>query len=137
MVRNPPEDMTQIVPYLYYADAGEAIEFMKTAFGFEIVHALRAPNDGPVLTAKVRTGSGVILVGPGLEYFGTRATPNPDLVSSMVYVFVDDVDSHYKRAVAAGAVVRSEPHVHFANYQYTCSDPGGQRWSFAHPVETD
>ena len=26
---NPPEDMAQIVPYLYYEDAGPALEFME------------------------------------------------------------------------------------------------------------
>jgi len=66
---------------------------MERAFGFEIEYAFRAPDDDRVLTAKVRTGSGVILVGPGMEFFGTRATPDPDRVSSMTYVFVDDVDA--------------------------------------------
>ena len=41
-----PDDMAQIVPELYYADAGPAIEFMEKAFGFEIVHAFAAPRGG-------------------------------------------------------------------------------------------
>ncbi len=134
-VKNPPDDMAQIVPYLYYEDAGAAIEFMEKAFGFEIVSAFRSP-EGTVLTSKVRTGSGVILVGPGMEPFGTRAIQDPDSVSSMTYVYVDDVDVHYARSVAAGAKVRAEPHVHFGGDKiYTVSDPGGQRWSFAQRVE--
>ena len=136
MIKNPPADMAQIVPYLYYEDAGAAIEFMEHAFGFQIEFAFRNPNDGTVLTAKVRTGSGVILVGPGMEAFGTRAVPDPDSVSTMIYVFVDDVDAHYVRAKEAGAQIRAEPHVHFGgNRQYTATDPGGQRWTFAQPVE--
>ena len=136
MLQNPPADMAQIVPYLYYEDAGEAIEFMEKAFGFEIEHAFRNPTDGTVLTAKVRTGSGVILVGPGMEAFGTQAVQDREHISSMTYVFVDDVNAHYARAVAAGAEIRAEPHVHFGgNRQYTASDPGGQRWTFAQPVQ--
>jgi uncharacterized glyoxalase superfamily protein PhnB len=136
MIENPPADMAQIVPYMYYEDAGPAIEFMEKAFGFEIEHAFRNPNDGKVLTAKVRTGSGVILVGPGMEPFGTRATPDPDAVSCMIYVFVEDLDAHFARATAAGATVRSEPEIHFGgNRQYTVSDPGGHRWTFAEPVD--
>jgi len=136
MLENPPADMAQIVPYLYYEDAGAAIDFMQDAFGFTIDFAFRHPDDDTVLTAKVRTGSGVILVGPGMDGFGTRAVPDPDLVSTMIYVFVDDVDAHYARVKAAGATIRAEPHVHFGgNKQYTASDPGGHRWTFAQPVE--
>ncbi len=132
-----PGDMAQIVPYLYYEDAGSAIEFMERAFGFEIEHAFRDPDGGQVLTAKVRTGSGVILVGPGMEGFGTRAVADPDMVSAMIYVFVDDLDAHYARATAEGALVREEPHSHFGgNRQCTVSDPGGHRWTFAQPIDT-
>jgi len=134
--RNPPDDMAQIVPYLYYQDAGAAIAFMENAFGFEIEFAFRSPDDGRVLTAKVRTGTGVILVGPGMAPFGTRAVPDPEFVSTMIYVYVDDVDAHYARAKEAGARIWAEPHVHFGgNRQYTASDPGGHRWTFAQPVE--
>ena len=45
------------------------------AFGFQIDFAFRSPDDDRLLTAKVRTGSGVILVGPGMKPLGTRATP--------------------------------------------------------------
>lgn len=74
MPKSPPDDMAQIIPYLYYEDAGPALDFMEKAFGFEIEHAFKNPDDGKMLTAKVRTGSGVIFVGPGMEYFGTRWT---------------------------------------------------------------
>jgi uncharacterized glyoxalase superfamily protein PhnB len=131
---NPPEDMAQIVPYLYYADADRALRFMEDAFGFEIESVVRNPADDEVLTAKVRTGRGVILVGPGMEAFGTRPVPDPELVSAMIYVFVDDVDRHFERARAGGAVIREEPHSHFGGHrQYTASDPGGHRWTFAVP----
>jgi uncharacterized glyoxalase superfamily protein PhnB len=128
-------EMPQIIPYLYYEDAGPAIEFMEKAFGFEIVSTFRNPDDDRVLTSTVRTGSGLIFVGPGMEYFGTQGVPDPELVSSMTYVYVDDVDAHYEHAKAAGVTITAEPHEHFGgNRQYTASDPGGQRWTFAQPV---
>jgi uncharacterized glyoxalase superfamily protein PhnB len=126
----------QIVPYLYYDDPDAAIEFMQKAFGFEIVFVFRNPTDDKVLTSTLRTGRGEIMVGPGMEYFGTHGTPDADFVTSMTYVYVDDVDAHCARAQAAGAEVRAELHTHFGgNRQYTVSDPGGQRWTFAQPVE--
>jgi uncharacterized glyoxalase superfamily protein PhnB len=134
MSENPPEGMPQIIPYLYYEDAGAAIEFMVEAFGFQISEAFR-DADGTVLHATIKVGSGIIFVGPGMEEFGTRPTQDSNWVAEMTYVFVDDVRSHFSRAVAAGAIVRAEVHEHFGgNVQYTASDPGGHRWTFAQPV---
>ena len=128
--------MAQIIPYLYYEDAGPAIDFMQSAFGFEVESALTHPEDGRVLHAEVRTGTGVIFVGPGMEAFGTRAEPDAERVSTMVYVFVEDVDTHFARAKAEGARIWQEPHDHLGgNRQYTASDPGGHRWTFARLIE--
>jgi uncharacterized glyoxalase superfamily protein PhnB len=138
MTQSPPDGWPQMVPYLYYEDADAAIEFLQAAFGFEIEHVFRNPDNGRVLTSKLTLGSGAVFVGPGMEFFGTRGNPDAGNVAAMIYVFVDDVDAHYARAVAAGAQIRAEPHVHFGgNRQYTASDPGGQRWTFAQPVDPE
>ncbi len=132
---SPPPGTPQIIPYMYYQDADAALEFMERAFGFEVESAIRNPTDGKVLTSTVRMGTGKIMVGPGMDAFGTRGTPDPDFVSVMTYVYVEDVDAHYARAKAAGAQIRAEPHEHFGGHrQYTASDPGGHRWTFAQPV---
>ena len=134
MSSTPPDP--QVIPYLYYEDAGPAIEFMERAFGFTIEFVFRSPEDDRVLHAHVSTGRGMLFVGPGTEFFGTRGTPDPERVSAMIYVYVDDVDAHFARSKAAGAVIREEPHEHSGgNRQYTASDPGGQRWTFARPVD--
>ena len=86
----------QIIPYLYYDDATAAIEFMASAFGFVTLDAFRHPDSGAVLHATVDTGRGRIFVGPGMEEFGTRGTPDADRISSMTYVYVDDVDAHFR-----------------------------------------
>ena len=135
MIDNSASDSPQIIPYLYYEDAGEAIEFMERAFDFEIEFAFRDPNSNDVLHATMKTGGGTIFVGPGMEAFGTQGTPKSEVVSTMTYVFVKDVDSHCEKAIAEGAILRSELHEHFGgNRQYTVSDPGGQRWKFAQPI---
>jgi len=128
--------VAQIIPYLYYEDAEAAIDLMETAFGFQIESAFRSPDEGKVLHAEVRTGSGALFVGPGMEPFGTRAEPDPERVSTMLYAFVGDVGAHFACAKAAGARIGQEPHDHFGgNRQYTASDPGGHRWTFAQSSE--
>ena len=135
MTKNPQSGTPQIIPYLYYDDAGPAVDFMSNAFGFKVEQAFRDPSTDRLLHATIRTGTGTIFVGPGMEEFGTQGTLDPDSVSSMTYVFVEDVESHYEQALAAGAILRAELHEHFGgNRQYTVSDPFGQRWTFAQPV---
>ncbi|MGE0622442.1 MAG: VOC family protein [Pseudomonadales bacterium] len=137
MAGDRPNVMPQIIPYLYYDDAGAAIEFMEQVFGFQVEQAFRDPESNRVLHATVRTGSGVIFVGPGMEAFGTQGMADPDRVPAMTYVFVDDVAAHYERVRSSAATLRSELHEHFGgNRQYTVSDPFGQRWTFAQPVDT-
>ena len=41
MAPRRPDGWPQVVPYLYYPDATEAVEFLGRAFGFEEVSAFR------------------------------------------------------------------------------------------------
>jgi uncharacterized glyoxalase superfamily protein PhnB len=128
------DDSPQIIPYLYYEDATKALDFLVDAYGFEVKSAMRDDN-GDVLTAQLRTGDGVVMIGPGMDGFGTRGIQDPDWATSRMFVYVVDVDAHYKRARSAGARIVSGPAVHFSdNKVYVTADSGGQQWIFAEPV---
>ena len=66
-----PAGIPQVLPYLYYPDARAALAFLVDVFGFTELDAVRDEN-GIVWSAQVSTGDGVVLVGPGMEEFGTR-----------------------------------------------------------------
>ncbi|HTF33189.1 MAG TPA: VOC family protein [Myxococcota bacterium] len=133
-MKSPRAGYPQVSPYLYYADADAAIDWLTKSFGFTLRSAFRGPN-GHVLHAELQVGaSGVILIGPGMVPFGTSAVQDPDAVHASLYVYVDDIASHFARAKACGAMIRSEiqekPH---GDLIYVASDPQGQRWYFAQP----
>jgi len=129
-----PEDAPQVIPYLYYPDATEAFDFLQEAFGFEEKSVVRG-DDGQVWTAQLQLGDGVVMIGPGMDEFGTQAVQNPEWATSRMFVYVDDVEAHCERARTAGAEIRSEPAVHFSdNKIYIASDCGGQQWIFAELV---
>jgi uncharacterized glyoxalase superfamily protein PhnB len=132
-----PDDSPQIIPYLYYEDATKALDFLVDAFGFEVKSAFR-DDHGEVLTAQLRTGEGVVMIGPGMEGFGTRGVEDPEWATTRMFVYVDDVDAHYERSRAAGARIVSEPAVHFSdNKIYVAADRGGQQWIFAQPTDPE
>ena len=127
--RRPPGS-PQVLPYLYYRDATEALDFLVEAFGFTEIESLR-DDQGTVWSAQVSTGDGVVLIGPGMTEFGTRAVADPGWATSRTFVYVDDVDEHYERARAAGVRIIAEPADHGPNRIYIASDCGDQQWIFA------
>jgi PhnB protein len=119
----------QVLPYLYYPDAAQALAFLIEAFDFTEIEALR-DAEGRVWTAQLATGDGVVLIGPEMAEFGTRAA-DPDWATSRTFVYVDDLESHYERACSAGATIIAEPTDHGPNRIYIATDCGGQQWIFA------
>jgi uncharacterized glyoxalase superfamily protein PhnB len=123
-----------VLPYLYYPDARAALEFLVDAFGFAEISAVR-DDEGNVWSAQLSTGDGVVLIGPGMAEFGTRAIEDRSWATSRTFVYVDDVDGHCERARAAGATIVTEPSDHGPNRIHIAADCGGQQWIFATPLE--
>ena len=80
---------------------------------------LSATSTGRSGPRQVSTGDGVVLIGPGIDEFGTRPVTDPAWACSRTFVYVDDVQGHCERARAAGATIThragrswSEPDLH-------------------------
>jgi uncharacterized glyoxalase superfamily protein PhnB len=122
----------QVVPYLLYADAGAAMDWLIKTLAFaERVRDKR--SDGTVRHAELLLDSGgVIMLGsPGPGFRGPRELGE---VTQMLCITVTDVPAHRDRAEAAGATV-SEISIR-ANQarSYTVDDPEGHRWYFSEPL---
>jgi len=124
-----------VVPYLYYADATAALDFLVAAFGFTEHSALR-DDDGTVWNAQLRVGRGLVMIGPGMAEFGTAAIEVPGPATCRIHVLVDDVDAHCARSLAAGATIRDDPMDHGGVRIYLAVDPGHHEWIFTQAAET-
>lgn len=132
MVSNPPQDMPRITPHLFYDDVAAAIDWLVKAFGFDIRLRMTDKN-GAVVHGEVELEDSLIMLGLAAE---VEAWESPRTlggrVSQRLYVFVDDVDAHFERAVGAGAKIIREPADQFwGDRVYECIDPEGHRWKFA------
>jgi uncharacterized glyoxalase superfamily protein PhnB len=135
MVPNPPVDMPRITPHLFYDDVAAAIDWLVNAFGFE-VRLRMTDKDGGVVHGDLEVADSLVMVGLTSEN-AVRESPRSlgGKVSQRLYIFVDDVDAHFKRAQTAGATILSEPTEHFyGDRVYECIDPEGHRWKFAQHV---
>jgi PhnB protein len=131
MPQNPPEGTPQVMPYVHYEDAGAALEFLTSVFGFRERFRLDGP-DGRIAHAEVETGDkGVVMLGePGEGYKSPRNRDSKGTAS--FYVYVDDVDEHHARAKSAGATILSEPEDQFyGDRHYGVADLEGHVWYFA------
>src|SRR5688572_18578053 len=96
------------MPMLDYEDAGAAIDFLSRAFGFE--ETMRMDGDGGSIAHAELALNGESISLATVWREGGFSTPHElGGVHSQVWCEVDDVDAHYRRARAAGAVVLNEP----------------------------
>ncbi len=124
------KDAPNIFPFLRYQDAPAAIEWLAGAFGFEKLMVVPEP-DGTIAHAEMRLGPGVIMLSSPRGQQRTERPRDPDAVEQGLYLYVDDVDAHYRRAVAAGADIVRELHdTEYGSREYGALDPEGYFWSF-------
>lgn len=95
-----PEELRTVTPFLHPRGAERMIDFLKQAFGAEELSRAQSP-DGVIHYAEVKIGSSMIEMGEAHGEWQPMATT--------FYLYVEDVDAWYRRAVAAGAASESEP----------------------------
>ncbi|KUM89660.1 MULTISPECIES: VOC family protein [Streptomyces] len=118
-----------IYPALLYTDAKAAIRQLTEAFGFTEL-AVYEGEDGLVSHAELVQGNGAVMLGSkgtGSAYDKLMKDAGP----SGVYVVVDDVDAHHRRAVEHGAEILMPPtDQDYGSRDYMARDAEGNVWSF-------
>lgn len=129
---NPPEGFPRIVAHLIYDDVGGAVDWLARVFGFEErAWARHIQADGSVGRTQMQVWDSVITVGPPSVHGGSPRAG----VSSMLLVYIDDVEAHYERVRAAGATIVSPlEELPWGDRRYQASDPEGHQWTFAEHV---
>jgi uncharacterized glyoxalase superfamily protein PhnB len=126
---------------LSYENVDAAVDWLSKAFGFRERGQRFVEADGTVTHAELELDGAVVMLGwPGpayrsprshaLECEGARRWLQPPNVVDGVLVYVDDVDSHYERARAAGASILTEPADEAPGRLYKAGDLEGHRWMF-------
>lgn len=133
-VRPIPEGYHSISPAITCKDAARAIDFYKQAFGATELNRMDGPG-GSVAHAELRIGDSVIFVSD--EFPGMSAAPVPTSTpSSYLFLYTEDVDATFSRALAAGATVSMPVMDMFWGDRYgKVTDPFGHSWGIATHVE--
>ena len=130
-----PRGFHTVTPYMTIKGAYEAIEFYKEAFGAEEIFRWADP-DGRVRHAEVMIGDSPVMItdeAPDFGMYGPRSSGGSPV---HIFLYVDDVDATFEKALAAGAtelmpVENSED----GDRRGGITDPFGHVWYMATHVE--
>ena len=116
-----PEGYHSVTPYLIVQGAAKTIDFARKAFGAEMaVEPMKRP-DGKIMHAELKIGDSHVMV--------SDADERHPAMPSMLYLYVPDVDSAYRRAVSAGGTSLMEPMDQFyGDRSGGVKDPAGNQW---------
>ena len=129
---NPiPEGYHSVTPYLIVHNGAKAIEFYKQAFGAVELFRMPAPNN-KVGHAELQIGDSRIMLAdesPEMNALSPKSVGGTP-VSLMVYV--EDVDTVFKRTIAAGAKqLQALEDKYYGDRAGSVTDPFGHQWHLA------
>ena len=125
-VKSIPDGFHTVTVYLSVEGAVRAIEFYAKAFGAKERMRLATP-DGHIAYAEIAIGDSIVML--------TDAVQEP-VTSASIYLYVDNVDAVYERAIAAGAEARLPVTDMFWGDRFgSVTDPFGVRWNIATHIE--
>lgn len=134
-VQTKPVHMPWITPYLTVTDVEKAAQFYQDAFDFTFNQDASFQDDsGHTVHAEVSHNNGVVMLGKEKSSGITTQSPKTSGTQSPVclYVYCDDVDSLFDRALGAGAKVKEKPSDQFwGDRMCSLFDPDGHCWNFA------
>jgi uncharacterized glyoxalase superfamily protein PhnB len=131
-VKPIPEGYHTITLALAVPDAAKAIEFYKEAFGAVEHYRMPGPN-GKVMHAELGLGDSTVMVGPECEKAdGPRSPKTLGGIMRLAFLYVENVDAAFEKAVKAGAKVKMPVSDMFWGDRYgQVVDPFGYVWELA------
>jgi PhnB protein len=116
-----------VTPYLVVPDADLELSFLKAAFGGTEVVCHRNP-DNAVMHAEIAIGDSLVMLGQA----GGQWTPR----RAALYLWVEDVDATYAKALGAGATSESEPEDKpYGHRNAGVVDQNGVTWWIGAPIK--
>jgi len=131
-VKAIPEGYHSISPSLTCKDAARAIDFYKDVFGAEELMRMPSP-DGKISHAELKIGDSIIFLN---DEMGPTAAVTAGAQRIYLFLYVENADKVFTRAVAAGAQIDMALEDQFWGDRYgKVTDPFGHQWGIATHVE--
>jgi PhnB protein len=128
-----PEGFHTVTPQLTLDNAAQALDWYKKALGAEEVARAGGP-DGKIMHAEIRIGNSLIMLNDAMG--GGKGPKAIGGSPAALWIYVEDCDALFNRAVAAGAEVAPGPMGQLTDQFWgdrsgTFTDPHGYKWTVA------
>ncbi len=131
MAKPIPEGYHSVTPYLIIKGATEAIDFYKKAFGATELFRMPAPG-GKIGHAEIKIGDSPIMLADESPEMGYKSPQSLGGSPISIMIYVADVDTVFKQAVAAGGKEqRPVKDQFYGDRSGTLEDPFGHVWHVA------
>lgn len=122
-----PDGYPAITPYLAVEKGADLVEFLQKSFGAKVQHRMDYP-DGSLWHADLQIGDSHVMLGSSSKEW-------PPTVSG-IYLYVEDADTIYTQALAAGGTSIMEPmDMFYGDRHGGVKDPAGNSWWIATHIE--
>jgi uncharacterized glyoxalase superfamily protein PhnB len=123
-VKPVPDGFHTVTPYIVVPGVATLIDFLQQAFDAQPLSSPMMRSDGSIGHAVVKIGDSIIMMG---EPMGDM----PPMPAS-IYLYVQEADAMYQRALRAGATSLMEPADQFyGDRSASVKDPSGNQWMIA------
>jgi PhnB protein len=134
-VKPIPEGHNHVSPYLIVNGAARALDFYKKAFGATELMRHTSP-DGKVGHAEVRIGDTVVMLADEHPDHDAHAPGKFGGSPVSLHMYVEDVDTIWSQALAAGArIKRPLDNQFYGDRNGALEDPFGHTWNLSSHVE--
>jgi uncharacterized glyoxalase superfamily protein PhnB len=126
-VKPVPDGYHTVTPNLVVDEAARLLSFLEAAFDAKVIfRSLR--EDGEIGHAEIQIGDSRLMLS------GTQ--PQWPALPCALYLYVEDCDALYAKAIAAGAKSIMEPaNMFYGDRNGAVTDPSGNQWWIATHVE--
>ncbi len=130
-----PKGHHSVTPSIMVAGAARAIDFYKKALGAEELSRFPGP-DGSIMHAEIRIGDSPIMLGDEMPEQGAKGPKAYGGTPVSLFVYLDNVDAAWKRAIDAGGKQIMPLADQFWGDRAGCfEDPFGHRWWLAQHIK--
>lgn len=134
---NPvPEAYGSVTVSLTVSPCADAIEFYKTVFGAEEAMPPMLGPDGKIAHAEIRIGDTIVMLSDEQPDSPTKSPRSAGTTTAVLFLYTDDVDAAWERAIAAGAREIFPLELQFyGDKGGRVEDPFGHQWGLGQHVE--
>ena len=122
-----PTGYNTITPYLLCKESVKVLDFLKNAFDAQVVKIM-LHDDQSIANAEIKIGNSMIMLAEAMGEW----PPLP----AMIYMYVENTDELYEKAIANGATSVMPPmDMFYGDRNAGVKDPGGNQWWIATHIE--